>query len=194
MGYAILRSIHLLSIVVWVGGMFFAHWCLRPAAAALEPPHRATLMRDALRRFLDVVLVAALLVLASGVWMIAAATRASTRAGLGFAHRNDVVIGLVEGRPDEIVHRGIDDHECLVGASLDVQHRRQEQAGIRDDQPAVLEDELEAQRFRMAQDRFRIGRRFGRTGVAVRIVDDAESASDVEMLEGVAVGEQVARQ
>ena len=85
MGYAILRSIHLLAVVVWVGGMFFAHYCLRPAAAALEPPLRVTLMRDALRRFLDIVFVAALLVLLSGAWMIATTTRASAKAGLGFA-------------------------------------------------------------------------------------------------------------
>jgi uncharacterized membrane protein len=98
-GYAILRSIHLLAVVVWVGGMFFAHYCLRPAAAALEPPLRATLMRDALRRFLDIVFVAALLVLASGVWMIASTTRASTKAGLGFAMPIDwhvmVTLGVV---------------------------------------------------------------------------------------------------
>jgi uncharacterized membrane protein len=98
-GYAILRSIHLLAVVVWVGGMFFAHYCLRPAAAALDPPLRATLMRDALRRFLDIVFVAALLVLASGVWMIATTTRASAKAGLGFAMPIDwhvmVTLGVV---------------------------------------------------------------------------------------------------
>ena len=85
MGYAILRSIHLLGVVVWVGGMFFAHYCLRPAAAVLEPPQRATLMRDALKRFLDIVLGAALLVLVTGIWMMATTTRASAKAGLGFA-------------------------------------------------------------------------------------------------------------
>jgi len=98
-GYAILRSIHLLAVVVWVGGMFFAHYCLRPAAAALDPPLRATLMRDALRRFLDIVFVAALLVLVSGVWMIATTTRASAKAGLGFAMPIDwhvmVALGIV---------------------------------------------------------------------------------------------------
>ncbi len=84
MGYAILKSIHLLSVIVWVGGMFFALYCLRPAAAALEPPLRVVLMRDALKRFFDVVLVAASLVLASGAWMIATASRVSVSAGIGF--------------------------------------------------------------------------------------------------------------
>ena len=84
MGYAILKSIHLLGVIVWVGGMFFALACLRPAAAALEPPLRVGLMRDALGRFLNVVVVAAGLVLASGIWMMTSAAQVSMRAGIGF--------------------------------------------------------------------------------------------------------------
>jgi uncharacterized membrane protein len=79
-----LKSIHLLAVVVWVGGMFFALACLRPAAAALEPSLRIALMRDALGRFLDIVIVAAALVLASGIWMMSGAARVSMRAGIGF--------------------------------------------------------------------------------------------------------------
>ena len=79
MGYAILKSIHLLGIVVWVGGMFFALYCLRPAAAALEPPLRIGLMRDALGRFLDIVAVAVVLVLVTGAWMIATVVMAHCR-------------------------------------------------------------------------------------------------------------------
>src|ERR1035437_433244 len=62
-GYAVLKSIHLFGVVVWGGGMFFALACLRPAAAALEPVTRVGLMRDALGRFLNIVVVAAGLVL-----------------------------------------------------------------------------------------------------------------------------------
>ena len=84
MGYAILKSIHLLSIIVWVGGMFFALYCLRPAAAALEPALRVGVMRDALGRFLNIAAGAVVLVLVSGAWMIATASRVSVRAGIGF--------------------------------------------------------------------------------------------------------------
>ncbi len=35
--------LHVLSAVVWVGGMFFAYLCLRPAAAALSTPERVAL-------------------------------------------------------------------------------------------------------------------------------------------------------
>ena len=82
--YASLKAIHLLAVIAWVGGMFFALACLRPAAAALEPPLRVALMRDALGRFLNIVLVASGLVLVSGVWMIATASRVSVKAGIGF--------------------------------------------------------------------------------------------------------------
>lgn len=84
MGYAVLKSIHLLSVIVWLGGMFFALYCLRPAAAALPPPARVALMRDALGRFLDAVIVAAGLVLITGTWLIATASRVSVSAGIGF--------------------------------------------------------------------------------------------------------------
>ena len=83
-GYALLKSIHLLGVIVWVGGMFFAVACLRPAAAALDPPARVALMRDALGRFLNIVAVASVLVLVTGVWMIATASRVSVNAGIGF--------------------------------------------------------------------------------------------------------------
>ncbi len=83
--YASLKAIHLLSIVAWVGGMFFAHVCLRPAAArVLEPPVRVRLMHAALRRFLDVVTVAAPLAFLSGAAMIALASRERSSAGLAF--------------------------------------------------------------------------------------------------------------
>jgi uncharacterized membrane protein len=97
-GEAILRSIHLLGVVAWVGGMFFAVACLRPAAAAvLEPPQRVALMRAALGRFLDVAGVAAVLVLASGAWLFTKATRTSVKAGIGFALPIDWLVMAVLG-------------------------------------------------------------------------------------------------
>ena len=38
--YRALKTLHVLAIVVWIGGMVFAHFFLRPAAARLEPPVR----------------------------------------------------------------------------------------------------------------------------------------------------------
>ncbi|MEO7150522.1 MAG: CopD family protein [Burkholderiaceae bacterium] len=81
--YALLKTIHLLSIVVWLGGMFFALYCLRPSLAMLEPPQRVRLMHEVLRRFFDALLFATGLTLATGVWMIAGDARAAGRAGVG---------------------------------------------------------------------------------------------------------------
>jgi len=62
-----LLALHLLSVVAWVGGMFFAHYCLRPAAMeALEPPQRLSLWSATLRRFFRFVAIAVLLILLTG--------------------------------------------------------------------------------------------------------------------------------
>jgi uncharacterized membrane protein len=62
--------LHLLGIVVWVGGMFFAHVALRPALAALPPEHRVTLMAATLWTFLRWVAAAVVLIIVSGFAMI----------------------------------------------------------------------------------------------------------------------------
>ena len=82
--YAALKLAHVLAIIVWIGGMVFAHFFLRPATLSLEPPQRLRLMHDALGRFFRAVLVAAVVVLASGLWMIGRVAKESVQAGLGF--------------------------------------------------------------------------------------------------------------
>jgi uncharacterized membrane protein len=69
----IARWLHLLGVAVWVGGMFFAYMALRPAAVVvLEPPLRLPLWHQTLRRFFLWVWVAVVLILVSGLHMIAA--------------------------------------------------------------------------------------------------------------------------
>jgi uncharacterized membrane protein len=52
MSIAILIVLHLLASLIWVGGMFFAHTALRPAAAELlPPPERLTLLCGVFKRF-----------------------------------------------------------------------------------------------------------------------------------------------
>ncbi len=70
MFYATLKALHLLSIIFWVGGMAFAHFCLRPAVVPLEPPIRLTLMHDVLRRFFAVVSASIVIALATGLGMM----------------------------------------------------------------------------------------------------------------------------
>lgn len=62
-------ALHALAAVIWVGGMFFAFICLRPAAMALDPPVRLRLWANVLSRFFRWVFGSALLLLASGLWM-----------------------------------------------------------------------------------------------------------------------------
>ncbi len=69
--YDLLLLAHVLAVVLWVGGMAFAHFFLRPAAQALDPPQRLLLMRGVLRRFLNASGIAVLVVLASGAALMA---------------------------------------------------------------------------------------------------------------------------
>ena len=82
--YATLKTIHVLSIIVWVGGMTFAHFFLRPAVAQLEPAVRLRLMHDVLGRFFKAVLVASLLALASGLWMLGRVAKQVVQSGGSF--------------------------------------------------------------------------------------------------------------
>jgi len=69
MGVAVL--LHVLSVVIWVGGMFFAYMCLRPVAAAqLQPPQRLTLWAGVFQRFFPWVWTAIAVILATGFWII----------------------------------------------------------------------------------------------------------------------------
>lgn len=63
-------TLHVLGAVVWVGGMFAAYLCLRPAAGALEAPQRLTLWRNFFAKFFPWVWVSVLLLLGSGYWML----------------------------------------------------------------------------------------------------------------------------
>ena len=66
----IARWIHLLGVVVWIGGMFFAHMALRPAALALPPPQRLALLAATLTNFLRWVALAIACILLSGIALI----------------------------------------------------------------------------------------------------------------------------
>ncbi len=71
MGMDIAIVLHVFFVVVWVGGMFFAHQCLRPVAAAqLEPPLRLRLWVGVFGRFFPWVWAAIVLVPASGLFMM----------------------------------------------------------------------------------------------------------------------------
>jgi len=65
----------------WYG---FAHFFLRPALAQLEPPVRLRLMHEVLGRFFKAVLVASLLALISGIWMLGRVAKQVVQSGGSF--------------------------------------------------------------------------------------------------------------
>ena len=99
MPYALLKAVHLLAVVVWVGGMFFTLACLRPAFAQLDGPARQRLMGEVLRRFFGIVNAAIGVLLVSGLWMLWLAYRVAAKPGLAFNMPLDwyamIVLGVV---------------------------------------------------------------------------------------------------
>jgi uncharacterized membrane protein len=83
--YALLKTVHVFSIILWLGGMIFAHFFLRPALATLAPPERLQLANAVLGRFFAAVLWAASLTLVSGVWMIGRVAKISVQSGGSFS-------------------------------------------------------------------------------------------------------------
>ena len=66
----ILLFAHLAGVIVWVGGMAFAHFCLRPAALPLPPALRLSLWSGVFRRFFPIVWLAIAVIVVSGFAML----------------------------------------------------------------------------------------------------------------------------
>jgi uncharacterized membrane protein len=76
-------SLHMLAVVVWVGGMFFAYMALRPVAAEqLEPPARLQLWVGVFKRFFPWVWLAVALIVLTGFTIILGVYGGFTNAGV----------------------------------------------------------------------------------------------------------------
>jgi uncharacterized membrane protein len=125
----IARWLHLMGVVVWVGGMFFAHMALRPAAAALPPPVRLPLLAQTLSRFFAWAGVAVVAVLATGTWMahamggfraIGLDVQAMTAIGLAMA----LVYGFIVTGPYRALRGAIADERWEAGGAAMATIRR----------------------------------------------------------------------
>ena len=67
---ALLITLHVLAVVVWVGGMFFAYMVLRPSAGPLPSEARLALWHRVFRRFFPFVWSSIVALLASGYGMM----------------------------------------------------------------------------------------------------------------------------
>lgn len=95
--YAILKAVHVLAVVLWVGGMAFAHFCLRPSVLLLEPPQRVQLLHAVMGRFMRIVMWAAGLILVSGLWMIGRVAKQAVQSGGSFSMPLDWSVMAVVG-------------------------------------------------------------------------------------------------
>jgi uncharacterized membrane protein len=85
MVYTSLKLLHVLASIVWIGGMVFSHFFLRPAVMSLEVAERVRLMHEVLRRFFNAVSVAVLVTLVTGLWMIGRVAKQLVQSGAGFS-------------------------------------------------------------------------------------------------------------
>ena len=85
-------ALHVLAVVAWVGGMAFALFVLRPGLAALPPPQRVAVLARVFARFLPVVGVAVLVIVASGVALL---TQLPTLRGQGWGLHAMIGLGAV---------------------------------------------------------------------------------------------------
>ncbi|MES9827989.1 MAG: CopD family protein [Candidatus Thiodiazotropha sp.] len=68
---SIAMTLHIIGVIIWVGGMFFAHMVLRPALNdSLEAPQRLSFLLRVFDGFFPWVWVAVIAVVASGFWML----------------------------------------------------------------------------------------------------------------------------
>jgi uncharacterized membrane protein len=68
--YAVLKALHLLCAVLWVGGMFFAYVVLRPSLAAIETSQRMLLHTQVFRKFFLVIWHVMPLIIITGFAML----------------------------------------------------------------------------------------------------------------------------
>jgi uncharacterized membrane protein len=69
-GLLLLRAVHVLCAVIWVGGMFFAYLVLRPSLSVLEPSQRIALHGQVFRRFFLIVWHVMPVIVLTGLIMI----------------------------------------------------------------------------------------------------------------------------
>jgi uncharacterized membrane protein len=72
MGHAIAVALflHLLGVAIWIGGMIFAHFCLRPGLEDLSPQLRLPVWEAVFGRFFNWVGVSVIVILLSGGYLM----------------------------------------------------------------------------------------------------------------------------
>jgi uncharacterized membrane protein len=93
---SIAMTLHILGVIIWVGGMFFAHMVLRPALNhALEAPQRLPLLLRVFDGFFPWVWGAVIAIVASGFWMLFTIYEDNIGYWLGFMSVVGVVMAAI---------------------------------------------------------------------------------------------------
>ena len=104
---------------------------------------------------------------------------------LRFIHRNDLVVGVIECRADQVVHRRILNDEMLFGSVLHIDNARHQDAGIGGDHAAGLHHIFEIQVAECALDHGGIFIRMRRHVIAAAI-RHTQTTAQIEMADVVA--------
>lgn len=89
-------TLHILGVIIWVGGMFFAHMVLRPALNdSLEAPQRLSLLLRVFDGFFPWVWGAVIAIMASGFWMLFSVYAESIGFWLGFMSVAGVLMSAI---------------------------------------------------------------------------------------------------
>lgn len=92
--HEIAKLLHLISAVVWMGGMTFMLFALRPAIlAVMEPQARARLMGEVWQRFFAMVAVAVVVLFTTGTHLYTQAFKAAKAAGAATGTGGSVPLG-----------------------------------------------------------------------------------------------------
>ncbi len=92
----LLIFIHLAGVIVWVGGMVFAHFFLRPVATKLlPPPQRLPLMAGVLGRFFAAVAVAIAAIVGSGLLLMMTSSFAGSPWYWHFMLSNGLLLAVI---------------------------------------------------------------------------------------------------
>lgn len=119
---AFLKLIHLLAVMIWVGGMFFAYMVLRPTAVeVLQPPERLRLWDGVFRRFFKWVWGAIGIILVSGLYMV--------HLYGGMAHAPTYVHPMLALGLAMMAVYGYVFFACYLPLSRHVSHQRWKEAG-----------------------------------------------------------------
>ncbi len=77
----LLKAVHIMCAVLWVGGMFFAYVVLRPSLAVLDPAQRMALHGQVFRRFFLIIWHVMPLSVLTGIIMVYAVYGGMTQVG-----------------------------------------------------------------------------------------------------------------